>query len=244
MRILVIITVFAFMGCLPKAAEVVSLAELTPSAQPISVTPEQQTAWVNGSARVLGTGFVAGARVEVGGVLVESRVDDVNNLRIMVPSLAPGSYDLVITNPNSAPAVLRGGFGVSQGSVSACDRVTISFADTVTLIDTNGQAVLGQNLACFDARGDTLLVEGFSSNELTIESALAASYQRAAVVASQIIEAGADEKQLRLIAYGREGVVRDPDLAPASVLVQGGVDYPARAIPASQVYGLPFDRSE
>jgi hypothetical protein len=233
----ILITV-GLMGCAPHVVAPPVLSEVR-AAQVVSVSDSTLTAHVGHQVHVYGAGFAFGAVVTLNGVPTSSRVDDENLLRVAVDGLEPGRYELAVTNPSARSSVLRDAFVVTQQEVWSCANVTVSFTEGRFVFGPEQSKDLDPNLACFDARGDALLVEGFARDHFSTEFALAAGYQRAALVATVLAKSGVKPSQLRLITYGREDVPGAEIGSRARVEIAAGMSYPLRVIPASQVYGLP-----
>ena len=225
-------------GCAPHVVVLPTVAE-APAAQVVSVSDASLEAHVAHQVQVYGAGFAFDAIVTLNDEVVSSRVDDENQLRVAVDGLKPGRYDLTVTNPFAQRSILRDAFIVTQKEVWSCANVTVPFARDRVSVGPEERRALIPSLPCFDARGDMLLVEGFARDSFSTEFALAAGYQRAAQVASQLTESGVEASQLRLITYGREDVPGADVGSRGRVEIAAGMTYPLRVIPASQVYGLP-----
>jgi hypothetical protein len=82
----------------------------TQALQLSSVAPSTGNSTVSTNLLLIGTGFVAGATLTIGGAAVPLTVTDSRNARAVAPPHARGPVDLVITNPNGERSQLTGGF--------------------------------------------------------------------------------------------------------------------------------------
>ena len=83
-----------------------------PAAAPqiTSVTPAVGATGVSTSLTIVGSGFQAGATLTIGGVAVPLIVQSTVRALASAPPHAPGTVDIVLTNPNGERAQVAGGF--------------------------------------------------------------------------------------------------------------------------------------
>lgn len=189
--------------------------------QVVQVVPNTVTAWVDSRVVAQGSGFAFGATVWVGDLEVTSRVDDSHAIRLMVPSLAAGEYDLRVMNPTGALSVHRGALVVAQRDVADCDEVTLFFGPLAADAHEPVREAVSATAGCLDARGDDIVVEGYARDLQTTELALAIGYQRAKEVAGLLAAQGVEEDRVLVVSYGAEAPVgvQGPD---AGVEVRAG----------------------
>ncbi len=220
-------------GCAHRAPAPVAPVELKPSLavqpQVAAVDPPVVTAFVPTTVLLRGSRFEFGGTVEIGGDEVRSRVDDDGLIRVAVPELAAGEYDVVVLNPSGQVGTLLGGLAVEQRDVAACDAVTVAFPEELTRLEPAAMEALRSLAWCWDARGEAVVVHGLATERLPVESALALSYGRAAAAAAALEALGVPRERVVVVAFGAEAVA-----APAA-----GVEIVASSRPIPR-YGVRY----
>ena len=193
----------------PAEPEALPPADVGELPQVVQLSPGTVTAWVDTRVLARGSGFAFGATAWVGDLEVVSRVDDTNGLRMMVPSLPPGEYDVRVMNPTGATSVQRGALIVAQRDVTECNRVTLPFVSFQTTPHDLVLTAVAATVGCLDARVDPIVIEGYARDHRTTELSLATAYRRATEVADLLSAAGVEDGRLAVVSYGAEAPVGD-----------------------------------
>lgn len=156
-------------------------------------------------AEVFGSGFTQGARVSFEGIAAErtSYTDD-GTLKVRVPALDAGTYDVTVTAPDGATATLRNGLRLLDDAPAGCPVVTVHFELDSTGLFPEDLATLRSAAACFAKAGNRVRVEGHCDERGTTEYNLALGQRRADAVANYLSGAGLSRDRMKLISYGEE----------------------------------------
>lgn len=175
--------------------------------QVVVLSPGRVAPGVPVPGTLVGAGFVADSRISIAGrTILDARVVDANTMDLTLPSLAAGTYDVTVSNPDGSKAVLRSGLQVI-GSVVAgepCPLVRVFFAlDRATLGDAETRKLDAQ-LACYQATQGPLRVEGHADERGTTDYNLALGQRRSEAVSRYLITAGMSASRLNTLSLGEE----------------------------------------
>ncbi len=180
--------------------------------QVVSIDPAQAQADTPIQATVYGSAFMQGARVRFGEDVEAARVEvvDSNRLRVTVPPLASGAWDVWVINPDGATASLRGAFRVQgEGSAStdaldACDGAQVYFEFDAHSLTFEGKQALNELVPCLQQAPGRIWVDGHCDERGTTEYNLALGQRRAEQVRGHLISQGVSPQRLQSRSYGEE----------------------------------------
>jgi peptidoglycan-associated lipoprotein len=176
--------------------------------QLVVVSPSRVPPNVANPATLIGAGFQAGARVIVGSSPVGS-VDfiDENSLRVVLPPLPVGTYDVSITNPDGKRDVLTNGLLVADGVAlrpTGCELTRVFFDLDSSTLKSLDRGRLDTLAACLRDAGAPARVEGHADERGTTDYNLALGMRRAQAVRAYLAGAGVSAGQLSTTSYGEE----------------------------------------
>jgi peptidoglycan-associated lipoprotein len=181
---------------LPKVEDDLMLVSFEPS----SASPNTEV-----RATVYGSGFDDGARVTLGVIGIDDvTVQDENTLSVRVPGMAPGTYDLVVKNPDGQSARLRQALSVRNLTIEECRFVRIPFGFDSATLDGNARAVLNGKMNCYKGTTGTIEIEGHCDERGTTEYNIALGERRAETVRRYLANQGLPASRLRTRSYGEE----------------------------------------
>jgi peptidoglycan-associated lipoprotein len=195
-------------GCKKKTEEepepVVAVQEVTTAISVVSISPARTPENAAVTATLRGAGFERGAEVFVG---PEKAFDvqflDENSLRLTVPALAVGRYDVEAVNPDGASSVLRQGF-VVEAEVIACESATVYFDVASSTLTSESQATLEANLSCYQEYSSNIKIEGHCDERGTTDYNLALGQRRADAVKRKLTADGVAMSRISTVSYGEE----------------------------------------
>jgi peptidoglycan-associated lipoprotein len=178
--------------------------------QLISLEPGEVPPGKAFSTTIYGSGIEDGASVWLGG----AAMNDVSykgetSLLVRAPALTAGEYDVKVQNPDGEEATLRGGLWVNPdyrdpNASTACARLTVYFDYDSYALSPASKATLDANVACLNALGSSLRVEGHCDERGTTEYNLALGQRRADTIQRYLVAGGITPSRLRTISYGEE----------------------------------------
>lgn len=156
------------------------------------------------SATVYGSAFEDGATVSFSGTPgTEVRVTNSNQLTVMVPGLAAGSYDVKVTNPSGVNATLRGGLTVKNTEI-ACRNVTVNFDFDRSDLRSDSRSTLDGHMGCFQGLSGQLRIAGHADERGTVDYNLALGQRRADSVRGYLTKGGVSASRITTTSYGEE----------------------------------------
>ena len=173
--------------------------------EPDEVTPGQLTRGV-----VYGDGFEAGVEVRVNESPVSSvTFQDSKVLRITLPPLEPGAYDLRVRNPDGTTATLRNAVIARAPAVDPtaglrCRNLTLQFEYDSSTLTQDSMDLLTENMACFKERSGEIRIEGHCDERGTTDYNLALGQRRADAVKGWLINQAVAGRRMRTVSYGEE----------------------------------------
>jgi peptidoglycan-associated lipoprotein len=173
------------------------------------VIPSQIPANAPTTVRIAGSGFEAGARVDVGGVTqVAASSVNANEISAPLPALPAGVYDVTVANTDGESATLRGGLtvgGAGYASLAAgCASVTVYFALDQAALTDESRSTLTSRLSCWTGDEGPLTVEGHADERGTTDYNLALGNRRAETVRQFLSTQGVAAARIRAVSWGEE----------------------------------------
>lgn len=168
----------------------------------VSIEPSQTKPNMEQSATVFGSGFKEGAKVDVGGSAAGTVLKDANTLRVKVPAMAAGVYDVTVTNPDGKSSVVRRGYTVKSG-VDECRSVTVSFDFDRSDLTKASKGTLDSKTTCYGEAG-SITIGGHADERGTTEYNLALGEKRAETVKTYLTNAGISASKIKATSYGEE----------------------------------------
>jgi peptidoglycan-associated lipoprotein len=155
---------------------------------------------------VFGSDFASGARVTFSGTAADSvRFVDENSLRVGVPAMPIGSYDVTVINPDGGTATLRKGLTLTApSSDTGCASTTIRFDFDSTVLAMETRKSLDALAACLRNNTATVRIEGHCDERGTTEYNIALGQRRADAVERYMVGLGVAPGRLRSVSYGEE----------------------------------------
>lgn len=180
----------------PAAPEVrLQVASVSPS----QIEPNQAT-----QVTVYGSAFEDGASVSFGPTPgTEVRVTNSNQLTVMAPALALGTYDVKVTNPAGESNTLRGGLIVKNANL-ACRNVTVNFDFDRSNIRSDSKATLDGHMTCFQGLSGQIKIAGHADERGTVDYNLALGQRRAESVKTYLKGGGVSASRVTTTSYGEE----------------------------------------
>lgn len=203
---------FLVVGCPPKKpldetdrGEVLN----TPAVrlQVAAIDPDLSPANRALDAEVFGSGFEEGARVTLSGAPATSvRFGDENSLRVSIPAMPVGSYDVVVTNPDGTKATLRKGLVLTEGAptTSGCASATLRFDFDSSVLAPNARQELDVLAPCLRQGNATVRIEGHADEQGTTDYNIALGQRRADAVQRYLVGLGVSPARMRTVSYGEE----------------------------------------
>ena len=198
-------------GCPPKNKDKDTddndLPPPTVKLQVAAIDPAFGTAEKELSAEVFGSGFEKGARVSFSASPAEGvRFVDENSLRVEVPALPPGAYDVVVTNPDGTKATLRKGLTLTTGTDTGagCKSATVHFDFDSTVLSASTRKELDGIASCLRGNTVNVRVEGHCDERGTTDYNIALGQRRADAVQRYLVGQGVSPNRLRTVSYGEE----------------------------------------
>lgn len=173
-----------------------------------SVDPRRPEANKGFRARIIGQGFVEGAKARVGDIdITAMNFIDENALIASVPALAPGGYDVRVTNPDGATATLRAGVivrSIPPDLTADCRSSRIFFGLDQSSLNSEALGVLGAKSSCFGVENISVRIEGHCDERGTTEYNLALGQRRAEAVKRHLVSKGVSPSRITTTSYGEE----------------------------------------
>ena len=184
----------------------------------VSVSPSRIDPDAPTTVRAFGAGFARGMTVTIGETPAMS-VNWVseNQVELVLPSLAAGSWDVRVTNPDASSDTLRSGLlvGAETGDGAACDFVVLYFETDADGLTPAAQSTLGGLVPCYQGASGTVSVTGHADERGTVDYNVALSYRRALSVRDYLVGAGVPAARLPVTSYGEEKPA-EPGAGPAA----------------------------
>lgn len=170
----------------------------------VSITPS--TAGVDQAvdATLRGAGFATGAKVYIG-VTPATSVEFVSDssLRIGVPGLPAGRYDVEVQNPDGTSSVLRQGLLV-QDDAPACASFTVYFDLDKSNLRSDSIDLLNTQIACLKEQTAPIEIDGHCDERGTTDYNIALGQRRADAVSRWLTSNGVPSSRIRTVTYGEE----------------------------------------
>lgn len=170
----------------------------------VSLDPSVGRADESFPATLYGSGFLEGAKVQVGPSSATARFVDENTLDLTIPALAEGTYDVTVSNPDATSSTLRAGLRIEAGSAVDCSFARLHFAYDQSALTPESAATLDAFLPCYQASTASLRLEGHADSRGTIDYNLALGTRRAHAVERHLAAGGIAGGRFDITSYGEE----------------------------------------
>ncbi len=169
-----------------------------------SVEPARGEAGKAFTARVFGAGFERGAGVYFGGTQgIDAAVADANTIKVQVPAMPEGTYDVYVTNPDGTRATLRRGLQIVQ-TVPDCAFLRVYFEFDQARLVPDAEAAINGFVPCYQTATGGILVEGHTDERGTTEYNLALGQRRADATARHLTSRGIQSSRIQVVSFGEE----------------------------------------
>lgn len=170
----------------------------------VSISPSTAAVDQPLDATLRGAGFATGAKVYIG-VTPASRVEFVSDssLRIGVPGLPAGRYDVEVQNPDGTSSVLRQGLLV-QDDAPACASFTVYFDLDKSNLRSDSIDLLKSQIECLKQQTAPIEVDGHCDERGTTDYNIALGQRRADSVARWLTSNGVVSTRVRTVTFGEE----------------------------------------
>ncbi len=186
----------------PETETVVDTVKVEDALKVVSIEPSTVRPMIDQSGTVFGSGFKDGIKVDVGGKDATAVMRDSNTLRVKVPGLAEGEYDVTATNPDGTSSVLRRGY-IVKGGIDDCKSFTVNFDYDKDKLRGDANQELGKRVTCLKQAG-SINIAGHADERGTTEYNLALGQRRAETVKGYLTNAGITASKVKTVSYGEE----------------------------------------
>lgn len=183
---------------LPAPTEKLQVAGIDPAFAPAGHTFD---------AEIYGSGFERGASVAFSGAAADSvRYGDENSLKVAVPAMPLGTYDVTVVNPDGAKATLRKALTLTEAVPTGprCPPVTVRFELDSSVLNMQTRRELDAFAACARGNVDPVQVDGHCDELGTTDYNLALGQRRAEAVQRYVVGLGVSPNRVRATSYGEE----------------------------------------
>jgi outer membrane protein OmpA-like peptidoglycan-associated protein len=184
-----------------------SLPSIESGLHVVVVSPSRVSPNTPTPASIVGAGFLPGSSVRVGSYAVAgvTRVDE-NTLRLTLPGLPAGTYDVTVDTPDGQSATLRSGLtvGGSVASANSCPRVIAHFDLDRSVLRPADRASLDGAMSCYRSATAGLRIEGHADERGTTDYNLALGQRRADSVRLHVATGGVPGSRITTVSYGEE----------------------------------------
>ncbi|MEQ1502078.1 MAG: OmpA family protein [Myxococcota bacterium] len=197
-------------GCKKKAPEVVAPVDrpgtVESTLQVVSVSPSTVAPNAAASVSVFGSGFDGSTRVRFGDTPASAvTFDSGNQLRVGVPPLAVGEYDVTVEGATDADTLSRGlRVGTVNAGGTACEYVVLYFETDHSDLTDAARSTLGGLVDCYLGTEDPVRIAGHADERGTTDYNLALSYRRALAVQAYLVTLGIPKTRLPVASFGEE----------------------------------------
>ena len=173
--------------------------------QVASIVPNEAEPGTPVKAMVYGSGFETGATVSFdnwdGGMV---SVVDANTIRVTVPAVEAGSYDVIVQNPDGKKSTLRSGFTFRGDVVAECRYLTVYFDTDRAGLTSESKQEIADRLECYQRAAGTFRIEGHADERGTTDYNLALGQRRADSVKRYLAGLGLSPVSIDAVSYGEE----------------------------------------
>ncbi len=204
-------------GCKKKAPEGAAEGEgfemptVDQSLQLVAVSPSSIPPNTPAKVQLTGSGFAAGAAVQVGTTRIPAvQVLNANVLAISLPPMAAGTYDITVALPNGESSTLRSGLFARDAGVSVsidrarCGNVVVYFDTDQAGLSPTARSRLDSVMDCYTDGGHTVRLTGHADERGTTDYNVALGQRRAEAVRDHLMRAGVPASRLPITSYGEE----------------------------------------
>lgn len=189
----------------PPEQEKVPVQQVESELQVTTVTPSSFPEGTPIAGKVYGGGFEDGAVVKIGSTQASSvRVVDPNTLEIQAGVMAPGGYDLTVSQGGET-ATLRKAIRVTAPTAPTadCRSVNLYFGFDSAGLSGDAKRALDQRGSCYTA-ASSVRVAGHADERGTTDYNLALGQRRANAVKSHLVTLGVAGSKVKTMSYGEE----------------------------------------
>jgi outer membrane protein OmpA-like peptidoglycan-associated protein len=188
----------------PQITEPVVVQPVENKMAVVSIDPSRVAEATPFAATVRGNGFANGAKVMVGAATATNVVFlNSGQLKVDVPGLPLGRYDLTVTNPDGATSTLRG-VVIVEAEVVSCDPATVYFDTNQSALMPDGTALLSARAPCYAKATATIAVMGHADERGTTEYNAALGMRRAEAAKSYLQGQGVPADRITTDSRGEE----------------------------------------
>lgn len=187
----------------PVIEDVSGVQDVETSLTVVAISPSSVAAGTATEAVVRGAGFDDGARVFLGADPAQTLSTGSTTLRVKLPALGEGRYDVEVVNGDGATSVLRQGLSVVAGT-SPCANVTVYFDTARDTLTRDAETTLERQLDCLKAGAGPMILEGHADSRGTTDYNLALGDRRANTVARWLVARGISRSRISAVSYGEE----------------------------------------
>ena len=168
----------------------------------VSLEPSVAKPGIEIASSLFGGGFQSGVKVKIGATPVPAELKGANALRLKIPGMLEGTYDVVVTNPDGKAATLRRGYVVKAGAED-CRFMRVQFDFDKADPSPTALKPLEALKPCYLGAGE-IVIDGHSDERGTTEYNLALGERRADSIARWMVTAGVVPSRMRSVSYGEE----------------------------------------
>jgi peptidoglycan-associated lipoprotein len=172
--------------------------------QVVSIDPSMGTPATAFSAKLYGSAFEDGAKVSFNDIPAASvTFVDANTLKVGVPGLDAGMYDVKVTNPDGKSSTMRHGLTI-KSAIGDCVSVTVNFEFDSANLNSSAKSTLDSKMSCYQAATGKITVEGNADERGTTEYNLALGERRANTVKNYLTGGGIAAGRVSTVSFGEE----------------------------------------
>ena len=196
-------------GCCGKeeTVETVVVDTPPPPEQPlqiVSIDPSVHKPNEGFQATVRGANIKDGASVKFNSVPANSTTFvDENTVRVNVPALEAGRYDVTLSNPDGKSSTMRMGLTI-KSSIEECRFVRVNYDFDSSTLRGDGKATLDRAVPCYQSASGKISIEGHADERGTTEYNLQLGQRRADTVKKYLSGAGVAATRLSSTSSGEE----------------------------------------
>jgi peptidoglycan-associated lipoprotein len=175
--------------------------------QVVDVDPSTGSPGKPFSATVSGGGFQSGASVMVGARTTPTTYINENTLRIDIPGMPLGTYDVAVKNPDGKAATLRSAIEIRATEIARCGAVRVLFGFDSSALTPDGKSQIDAALPCWKSASSAIKVGGHTDERGTADYNIALGDRRAATVVRYLVSQGITGSRVSATSYGENSPV-------------------------------------
>ena len=186
----------------PETETVVETVKAEDPLKVVSIEPSMGKPNFGQSGTVFGSGFKEGAKIVINEKDCAAVVRDSNTVKITIPAMKAGEYDVTAINPDGTSSVLRRGY-IVKASIDDCRSFAVSFDYDKDALRKDANAALAAKVDCLKNAG-SINVAGNADERGTTEYNLAFGQRRAETVKGYLTNSGISASKVKTVSYGEE----------------------------------------